>query len=213
MTVLYSYFRSSASYRVRIALALKELSYDSVPVHLVRGGGEQHSAAFAALNPAELVPVLVDGDVTLTQSLAIIEYIDEMHPLPALLPADPQGRARVRSLAQTIACDIHPLNNLRVLQQLEAMFGASSEARNAWYTLWVVNGFDVIEDALAQAPADFCHGDTPTLADCCLVPQVYNAMRFSVSMEKFPHIRRVNDACLALKAFQRASPEAQPDAS
>jgi maleylacetoacetate isomerase len=212
MTVLYSYFRSSASYRVRIALELKKLPYDYVPVHLVRGGGEQHSAAFAAMNPAELVPVLVDGNVTLTQSLAIIEYLDEMHPLPALLPADAQGRARVRSLAQTIACDIHPLNNLRVLQQLEAMFGASSDARNAWYTHWVANGLTVLEGALTQAPADFCHWDTPTLADCCLVPQVYNAVRYGLSLKKFPQIRRVNDACLALEAFQRASPESQPDA-
>lgn len=135
-----------------------------------------------------------------------------MHPLPALLPADAQGRARVRSLAQTIACDIHPLNNLRVLQQLEAMFGASSDARNAWYTHWVANGLTVLEGALTQAPADFCHGDTPTLADCCLVPQVYNAVRYGLSLEKFPQIRRVNDACLALEAFQRASPESQPDA-
>jgi len=212
MLKLYSYFRSSASYRVRIALELKGLHYECMPVHLVRGGGEQHSAAFAVLNPAELVPVLVDDDFTLTQSLAMIEYIDELYPLPTLLPADARGRARVRSLAQTIACEIHPLNNLRVLQQLEAMFGASPEARTDWYAHWVANGLGVVEAALGQAPAGFCHGNTPTLADCCLVPQVYNAVRFGISLKKFPRIRRVNDACMDLEAFQRASPEAQPDA-
>ena len=132
MLVLYTYFRSSASYRVRIALALKGLAYESVPVHLVRGGGEQHSAAFAALNPAELVPVLVDGSVTLTQSLSIIEYLEEIHPAPALLPADAPGRARVRAIAQTISCEIHPLNNLRVLQRLEATLGADQKANSAW---------------------------------------------------------------------------------
>ena len=215
MLVLHTYFRSSASYRVRIALALKGLAYESVPVHLVRGGGQQHSAAFAKLNPAELVPVLVDGSVTLTQSLAIIEYLDELHPEPALLPADAPGRARVRAIAQTIACEIHPMNNLRVLQHLEATLGASAQAKSAWYAHWVALGFTVVESMLSQGAATgrYCHGETPTLADCCLVPQIYNAERFGVSMDAYPTLRRIGQACMELPAFQQASPEAQADAA
>jgi len=215
MLVLYTYFRSSASYRVRIALALKSLAYEAVPVHLVRGGGEQHSAAFATLNPAELVPVLVDGDLTLTQSLPIIEYLDEVHPTPALLPPDAAGRARVRAIAQTIACEIHPLNNLRVLQHLEATLDASAQAKSAWYAHWVAQGFTVIESLLNQSAATgrYCHGDTPTLADCCLVPQIYNADRFGISLDAYPTLRRINQACLELPAFQRAAPSAQADAT
>ena len=215
MLVLHTYFRSSASYRVRIALELKRLAYEAAHVHLLRGGGEQHSAKFAALNPAELVPVLVDGDVTLTQSLPIIEYIDELHPQPALLPDDAPGRARVRAVAQTIACEIHPLNNLRVLQHLEATLGADSAAKNAWYAHWVEVGFTVVEALLAESvyTGQYCHGDTPTLADCCLVPQIYNAERFKVSLSPFPTIRRIGATCLQLDAFQRAAPEAQADAA
>ena len=215
MLVLYTYFRSSASYRVRIALALKGLAYESVPVHLVRGGGQQHSAAFAALNPAELVPVLVDGDVTLTQSLPIIEYLEEIHPAPALLPADAPGRARVRAIAQTIACEIHPLNNLRVLQRLEATLGADQKAKSAWYAHWVDLGFTVVESLLSESAATgrYCHGDTPTLADCCLVPQIYNAERFGVSLDAYPTLRRIGEACMELPAFERAASEAQADAA
>jgi len=212
MLTLHSYFRSSVSYRVRIALELKGLAYRYAPVHLVRNGGEQHSAAFAALNPAELVHVLVDDDFTLTQSLPIIEYLDELHPRRPLLPSDVRGRARVRSIAQTIACEIHPLNNLRVLQRLEAYFGVSADAKNACYTHWVTTGFTVVECLLAEAPSTFCHGETPTLADCCLIPQIYNAERFDVPMEKFPHIRRIGETCMAQVPFQRAAPDAQPDA-
>jgi maleylacetoacetate isomerase len=177
MLVLHTYFRSSAAYRVRIALALKGLSYNSVPVHLVRARGEQHSAAFAALNPADLVPVLVDGETTLTQSLPIVEYLDELHPEPALLPPDAAGRARVRAIAQRIACEIHPLNNLRVLQHLEATLCASAADKSLWYAHWVELGFRVLESTLSHSAhtGRYCHGDTPTLADCCLVPQIYNA--------------------------------------
>ncbi|WP_202948877.1 maleylacetoacetate isomerase [Polaromonas sp. CF318] len=212
--ILHTYFRSSAAYRVRIALELKGLAYQSVPVHLVRGGGEQHSAAFAALNPAELVPVLVDGPVTLTQSMAIMEYLDELHPAPALLPPDAAGRARVRAIAQTIACEIHPLNNLRVLQRLEGTLGADAQAKSAWYAHWVAQGFKVVESMLSEA-ADgrYCHGDTPTLADCCLVPQIYNAGRFGVALDAYPHLCRVGEACMGLEAFQRAAPGAQADAA
>jgi maleylacetoacetate isomerase len=215
MLVLYTYFRSSASYRVRIALELKGLAYTAVPVHLVRDGGEQHAAAFATLNPAELVPVLVDGGLTLTQSLPIIEYLDEVYPAPALLPRDAAGRARVRAIAQTIACEIHPLNNLRVLQRLEASLGASAQTKNDWYAHWVALGFTAIEAMLSESAAAgrYCHGDTPTLADCCLVPQIYNAERFGISLVDYPTLRRIGQACLELPAFERASPEAQVDAS
>ena len=214
MLTLYTYFRSSASYRVRIALELKGLAYESKPVHLVRGGGEQHSAAFAMLNPAELVPVLGDGSLTLTQSLPIIEYLEEVHPAPALLPAAPAGRARVRAIAQTIASEIHPLNNLRVLQRLEATMGADQQAKSAWYAHWVALGFTVVESMLSESASTgrYCHGDSPTLADCCLVPQIYNAERFGVSLTAYPTICRIGQACLALPAFQQASPEAQADA-
>jgi maleylacetoacetate isomerase len=215
MLVLYTYFRSSASYRVRIALELKGLAYKPVPVHLVRGGGEQHSAAFAALNPAELVPVLVDGELTLTQSLPIIEYLEERHPAPALLPLDAPGRARVRAIAQMIACEIHPLNNLRVLQRLEATLGADQKAKSEWYAHWVALGFTAVESMLSQSAATglYCHGDMPTLADCCLVPQIYNAERFGISLTPYPILARIGQACMRLETFQRAAPEAQCDAA
>ncbi len=214
MLVLHTYFRSSAAYRVRIALALKGLAYQSVAVHLLRGGGEQHGAAFAALNPAELVPVLVDGDVVLTQSLPIIEYLDELHPAPPLLPTDAAGRARVRALAQYIACEMHPLNNLRVLQYLEGPLGLDAQAKSTWYAHWVSRGFQTLEALLQDSRTGaFCHGDTPTLADCCLLPQLYNAERFAVPMEGYPQVRRIAAACRALPAFAQAAPEAQADAA
>ena len=214
MRVLHTYFRSSAAYRVRIALALKGLAYQSALVHLLRGGGEQHAAAFAALNPAELVPVLVDGAVTLAQSLPIIEYLDEVYPAPPLLPADAADRARVRALAQLIACEMHPLNNLRVLQYLEGPLGLEKTAQSAWYAHWVGLGFKALETMLQDSRTGrFCHGDTPTLADCCLVPQIYNAERFKVPMEAYPRVRRIGAACRALPAFQQAAPEMQADAA
>lgn len=211
---LHTYFRSSAAYRVRIALALKQLEWEAVPVHLLRGGGEQHHAAYRALNPAGRVPTLVDGVEVLTQSLAIIEYLDETHANPPLLPENPLGRARVRAIAQTIACDIHPLNNLAVLQYLSGTFGVSDEQKNAWYCHWVENGLAVVEQLLAGHPGTgrFCHGDLPTLADCCLVPQVYNARRFNCDLSALPTVMRIVDHCESLPAFQVASPEAQADA-
>ena len=214
--VLYSYWRSSAAYRVRIALNLKGLSYETQPVHLLRDGGQQHTAQYRALNPLESVPVLRDGDRVITQSLAIMEYLDEMHPEleTALLPVDARGRAQVRALAMAICCDIHPLGNLRVLQQLEAQFGASEEQRAAWSRHWMAQGLAAVEAMLADnvATGAFCHGDTPGLADLCLVPQLYNASRWGLSLAPYPTIGRIQAACQALPAFQAAAPERQPDA-
>ncbi|WP_287496213.1 maleylacetoacetate isomerase [Pandoraea sp. CB10b_02] len=214
MPTLYSYFRSSAAYRVRIALNLKGIDYDTVPVHLVRDGGEQLKPAYRALNVNGLVPTYVDGDVNIHQSLAIIEYLEETHPTPALLPADPAARAHVRALALDIAADIHPIDNLRVLRYLKHDLGVSEEQKNAWYVHWIVEGFKALEARLAarSSQGGFMFGDTPTLADCCLVPQVYNANRFKVDMTPFPRIAAVNAHCLTLDAFRRATPEAQPDA-
>ncbi|VVD71041.1 maleylacetoacetate isomerase [Pandoraea cepalis] len=214
MSTLYSYFRSSAAYRVRIALNLKGLDYETVPVHLVREGGEQRKPAYLALNVNGLVPTFVDEGVNLHQSLAIIEYLEEVHPTPALLPANPVARAQVRALALDIAADIHPIDNLRVLRYLKRDLGVTDAQKDAWYVHWVVEGFAALEARLAaQSPQGrFTFGDTPTLADCCLVPQVYNANRFKVDMTPFPRIAAVNAHCLTLDAFQRAAPEAQPDA-
>ena len=211
---LYDYFRSSAAYRVRIGLRLKGLEYESVPVHLIRGGGEQLQDAYRAINPSALVPALAEDGATITQSLAILEYLDEMHPLVPLLPRDAQGRARVRSLALTIACDIHPLNNLRVLRYLVKEAGLSEDAKNAWYVHWVQEGFAALEAHLAGSSdtGRFCHGDTPTLADCVLVPQVFNAVRFNIDMAPYPTIMRIDAACMELPAFIAAHPSQQPDA-
>ena len=214
MLKLYTYFRSSAAYRVRIALNLKGLPYESIPVHLLHDGGAQHSADYARLNPAQLVPTLVDGEQALGQSLAIMEYLEETHPAPPLLPADAPGRARVRALAQTIACEIHPLNNLRVLQYLEQELKIDAAAKARWYRHWITLGFTAIEALLESSPGtgEFCHGNTPTMADCCLIPQIANSRRFATPLEAFPRIRRSEAACVALEAFQRAAPQAQPDA-
>lgn len=212
---LYSYFRSSAAYRVRIALNLKGLPYETVPVHLLRGGGEQLMPVYRNVNPEALVPALIDGDLPpLSQSLAIIEYLEETHPAPPLLPADAMGRARVRSLALAVACDIHPLNNLRVLRYLAKELGIEEEARNTWYRHWIDIGLGAIEAQLAASPATgrFCHGDTPTVADLCLVPQVANAQRLNCDLSAMPTVTRINDACLALEAFKNAMPAMQPDA-
>jgi maleylacetoacetate isomerase len=212
--VLYSYWRSSASYRVRIALNLKGLDYETRAVHLLRDGGEQRGAAYRHINPSQLVPSLLDGDRVITQSLAIIEYLDETHPEVALLPADARGRARVRALAQLVAADISPLGNLRVLQQLETKFGADEAQRGEWVRHWMAEGFAAIETMLADhaATGRFCHGDEPGMADACLVPQIYNALRWKLPLDDYPTVRRIVDACNELDAFKRAAPEAQPDA-
>ena len=207
---LYSYFRSSASFRVRIALALKRLDFETVPVHLVRN--EQQAPAFVDASSNGLVPMLVDGDLRLHQSLAIIEYLDETHPLPPLLPGDAAGRARVRAIAQDIACEIHPLNNLRVLRWLVRQGGLDDAAKQAWYRHWVEEGLVPVERQLAAAPARYCHGDTPSMADCVLVPQIFNAQRFDCRLDHVPNVMRVFEACMALPAFANAQPSACPDA-
>ncbi len=211
---LYSYFRSSAAYRVRIALNLKGLAFDYLPVHLSRGGGEQHGAEFRNVNPQALVPVLEEGGRLLSQSLAIMEYLDETRPDPPLLPGTPLERARVRALAQAIACEIHPLNNLRVLTYLTGSARLSDDAKNAWYHHWIAEGFHALEARLAGDPATgrFCHGDAPGLADCCLVPQVANARRFKCDLAPYPTLAAIDANCRALDSFQRAAPERQPDA-
>lgn len=208
---LYNYFRSSASFRVRIALALKGLAYEYVPVHLAKG--EQRQSAYANMSSDRLVPMLeLDDGARLSQSMAIIEYLDEVHPEPALLPRDALGRARVRALAQSVACEIHPLNNLRVLQYLSRTLKVDEEAKNAWYRHWVRTGLEAFERQLAQQPAGrFCFGDTPTLADCLLVPQIFNARRFDTPLDGLPLTMAAFDACMALPAFQQAQPSACPD--
>lgn len=211
---LYSYWRSSAAYRVRIGLNLKGLPYAIEPVHLVRDGGQQHAADYAALNPQQLVPTLRDGERVLTQSLAILEYLDELHPQPALLPADAGGRARVRALAQQVACDIHPLNNLRIMQFFDHEWNVPQPERDEWTLHWMRTGFAALEQMLIGSfdTGRFCHGAEPGLADCCLVPQMCNARRFHLDLAPYPTLRRIEQACLALPAFDAARPENQPDA-
>jgi maleylpyruvate isomerase len=211
MLTLYGYSMSSASYRVRIALAMKGLDVNTVTKQLRRG--EHRHKDFLQLNPQGFVPTLsLDDGQVLTQSLAIIEYLDEMYPQPALLPAEPLARARVRSMCQLIACDIHPLNNLRVLQYLEAPLGVAQGTRDAWYRHWVEAGFAALEEALGRDPARgrFCYGDSPGMADVCLVPQVFNARRYSVDLNPYPRIVAIDTACRELPAFARAAPEKQP---
>ncbi|MBC7940524.1 MAG: maleylacetoacetate isomerase [Chitinophagaceae bacterium] len=207
---LYNYFRSSASYRVRIALALKGLAYDYRPVHLSKN--EQLSEPYAAKAASRLVPLLIDGDAALTQSLAIIEYLDETHPQPPLLPPTPLERARVRGLAMDIACEIHPLNNLRVLRYLVRELKVSDDDKNRWYRHWVESGLAVVERRLLEHPARHCHGDTPTLADCVLVPQIFNARRFDCQLDHVPQVMRVFEQCMKLPAFEDTRPEACMDA-
>jgi maleylacetoacetate isomerase/maleylpyruvate isomerase len=207
---LYNYFRSSATYRVRIALALKGLDYDYIPVHLVKR--EHLDAGYAAVSASRLVPTLQDGDALLSQSLAICEYLDETHPQPPLLPADALGRARVRAIAQDIACEIHPLNNLRVLRYLTHDLKVSEDDKNRWYRHWVESGLESVERQLAAQPGRFCHGDSPTLADLTLVPQIFNAQRFDCRTEHVPNVMRVFEACMALPAFSQTQPSACPDA-
>lgn len=211
---LYSYFRSSASYRVRIALNLKGLPYEYAAVHLLRGGGEQLTPEYRRVGPDGIVPALVDGDQVLLQSLAIVEYLEETHPNPPLLPGTPADRAHIRAIALQIACEIHPLNNLRVLKYLKHQLGVADDAKDAWYKHWVENGFNVLESMLAgdTRTGKFVHGDTPTMADVALIPQVFNAQRFNVDMQPYPTIQRIYDEAMRLDAFVRAAPEQQPDA-
>ncbi len=215
---LYGYFRSSASYRVRIALNLKGLPYETVPVHLLKDGGQQFAPDYLKLNPDALVPALIDDAAghaaVLTQSLAIIEYLEETHPTPPLLPQDPVDRAYLRSLALTIACEIHPLNNLRVLRYLVRELKIGEDDKNAWYRHWCEHGLASVETMLARdrRTGTFCYGEAPTLADCFLIPQIANAQRMNCDLSRMPTIMRINDACLALDAFAAASPARQPDA-
>ena len=210
---LYNYFRSSASYRVRIALALKGLDYGYLPVQLVRN--EQLADTYRALSAAQLVPVLKVDEHVLTQSLAIIEYLDETHPEPPLLPGDAFARARIRALALDVACEIHPLNNLRVLRYLVHDLKVAEDDKNRWYRHWVESGLEAVERQLSHHPATgrFCHGDAPTLADCVLVPQIHNAQRFNCRLDHVPTVMRVFDACMALDAFSKTQPSACPDAA
>jgi maleylacetoacetate isomerase len=209
---LYGYFRSSAAFRVRIALNLKGLDYEQQSVHLAQG--HQLRAEYRAINPQALVPVLVDGEHRMTQSLAIIEYLDELHPEPALLPQEPLARQRVRSLAQIVASDIHPINNTRVLKYLGSQLKIEEPARNTWYRHWIAEGLAVIEKRLIDEAGTgvFCHGDAPTIADCCLVPQIFNARRYGSDLNPYPTVMHIYERCMALPAFDRAAPLNQQDA-
>ena len=209
---LHGYFRSSAAFRVRIALNLKGLDYDHASIHLRRG--EQRAPDYLKLNPQALVPALVEGDLVLTQSLATIEYLDETYPNLPLLPNTPEGRARVRALAQIVACEIHPLGNLRVLQYLAKELKQDEPAVQRWFNHWIALGFGAFESLIAGHPETgrFCHGDQPTLADICLVPQVFNAKRYDLDLKPYPTLMRIFESCMAVPAFDRAQPDNQPDA-
>lgn len=209
---LYSYWRSSSSYRVRIALELKGMAYELMPVHLVRDGGQQRQAAYAAMNPQGYVPLLVDGDLRVSQSLAIIDYLESAQPEPALIPVHQPERSRVLAFAQTVACDIQPLQNLSVLQHLTDALGHPDEMRVQWSAHWIRRGLAALEQMLDPAAGDYCMGEAPTLADVVLVPQMYNAERFGIALDEFPGLARVTRHCRSLPAFQRAHPNAQPDA-
>lgn len=210
---LYTFFRSSASYRVRIALNLKGLDYDQLPIHLRRGGGEQFGCAYKAINPQGLVPTLEDGGRHLTQSLAIIEYLEERYPEPPLLPSDPADRATVRGMALTIACEVHPLQNLRVLNYLRNELKQAEEEVNRWARHWIALGLSALEHAVLSVPqrGKFCFGAAPSLADVFLVPQLYNARRFGCDLAGYPNLLRIEADCVALPAFAQAAPECQPD--
>ncbi|MCE9680091.1 maleylacetoacetate isomerase [Shewanella sp. AS1] len=210
---LMGYWRSSAAYRVRIALNLKGIKVEHESVHLVKDGGQQHAPEYASLNPHELVPTLVDNDLILTQSLAIIEYLDERFTQSPLLPSSLNEKAIVRAMALSVACEIHPLNNLRVLQYIAGPMGLDDEAKNSWYHHWIHQGFTALEKQLEQYAGQYCFGDSVTLADLCLIPQVYNANRFGVDLTDYPQIRRIWDNCHQLDAFIAATPENQPDAA
>lgn len=210
---LYSYWRSSAAYRVRIALNLKQLGFETIPVHLLLAGGQQRMPTYAALNPAKLVPLLQEGEIALHQSLAIIEYLEETYPQPALLPVDALVRAQVRALALDVACDIHPLNNLRVLQYLTGTLAVTEQQKLDWIQNWLHTGFSALEQRLAVTAGHYCFGDMVTLADICVIPQVYNALRFNLDMTSYPQLSRIYQQCQQLAAFALAAPEQQPDAT
>jgi maleylpyruvate isomerase len=213
MMKLYTYFRSSAAYRVRIALNLKGVDYEALPVHLLRNGGEQLTDAYRAINPSALLPTLDDDGAVIGQSLAIIEYLEETRPQVPLLPVDPADRARVRSLALTVAADTHPLGNLRVLKYLKHDLNVSEEVKLEWQRHWLRTGMATLETILSgdARTGRYCHGDTPTLADCCLVPQVFGAQRFGVDLAPYPTVMRIHEACAGLPAFHQAHPSQQPD--
>lgn len=214
--ILYSYFRSSAAYRVRIGLNLKGLDYQIKPVHLLKDGGQQHQPDYVQINPVQLLPALDDDGLIITQSLAILEYLDERYPELPLLPKASAERAWARSMAQTVACDIHPLNNLRVLHYLKNELHAQEDARNQWYRHWVQVGLEGLE-ALVQRHGkkdhSFIFGDTPGIAEICLIPQMFNARRFEIDLSAFPRLLAVEEKCLELSAFQEAAPDRQPDAA
>ena len=214
MMKLYTFFRSSASYRVRIALNLKGLEYEQIPIHLRRGGGEQFSPAYKAVNPQALVPTLEDGGRFINQSLAIIEYLEERYPQPPLLPQDPADRATVRAMALVIACEVHPIQNLRVLQYVKREYNQSDEQVNRWAQHWINLGLAALEQMIVAQPrrGKFCFGDKPTLADICLVPQLGNARRYGCDLSRYPAIIEIEKNCMALPAFADAAPEKQPDA-
>lgn len=214
MKKLYSYYRSSASYRVRIALNYKGLPYDHHSVHLVKNGGEQHTPEYKTLNPQAQVPTFIDDDFLLTQSMAIMEYLEEKYPKPRILPKEPEQRAYVRQLSLICVADIHPLNNLKVLNHLSGEFGITQEQKTTWYHKWIRQGFDAMEILLKRSPfrtGPYCCGDQVTMADMCLVPQVYNARRYDLSMDSWPLIAEIDANCMKLKPFQDARPEQQPD--
>lgn len=210
--ILYSYWRSSAAYRVRIALNLKGLSYRQVPVHLLENGGQQHGPEYLALNPQGLLPLLLDGQTKVAQSLAILEYLEERFPLPALLPSEPELRAQVRALALHIACEIHPLNNLRVLQYLTGELGVDEQAKDAWYRHWLELGLAAVEQGLAAFDGRLSLGERPGYLEACLIPQLYNARRFNCELNAYPRILALAAHCETLEAFKLAAPEQQPDA-
>jgi len=213
MIKLYGYWRSTAAYRVRIALNLLGIDFESISVHLVNQGGEQHHDTYDALNPAHLVPTLIDGEVTLNQSLAIIEYLDEQYGSATLLPSDSAQRAIVRGMSQDIACDIHPLNNLRVVQHLGDVAAFEPSHKTAWMRHWMSVGFSALERRVSANKGDFCSGSSVSMADICLVAQLYNARRFELDLNNYPTLVAIEQRCLALQAFKDATPEAQPDAN
>ncbi|EAQ67449.1 glutathione S-transferase family protein [Marinomonas sp. MED121] len=212
MLTLYGYWRSSAAYRVRIALNLKGLDYQAKSVHLIKEGGQQHFEDYQALNPAQLVPTLVDGDFTLNQSMAILQYLDDVYPQHPLLPEDKIEKAKILAFALDIACEMHPVNNLRVLQHLKSPLGHSQEETENWYRHWLKVGFDALETRLAAHGSKYCFADHISMADLALVPQVYNAIRYQLDMKAYPKILAIYENCLAIDAFFKASPEQQEDA-
>lgn len=211
---LYSYYRSVSAYRVRLALAIKGIAYDYTPVHLVKNGGEQHTAEYKALNPQAMVPTLQDGDLTITQSLAIIAYLDEKYPEPALLPKKSDARAYVRQIAQICASDMQPLSSLRVLNHLSGELSITQAQKNEWYQKWTLQGFDAIETLISQSPhykGPYVCGKELSLADICLIPQVYDARRHDMNISAWPTIAAIDAACAAQEVFETACPENQPD--